>query len=104
MHNLPGTIFGSKDHRNPQSNWANILASANLGLFPHQLHNVGKLRSHVLRYDLGANELAISETRSGMLHDLSNLLPATHGRAIGVSRSEERRVGKECRSRWSPYH
>src|SRR2546422_5821280 len=23
---------------------------------------------------------------------------------IGVKRSEERRVGKECRSRWSPYH
>src|SRR5258706_7684457 len=23
---------------------------------------------------------------------------------IAVSRSEERRVGKECRSRWSPYH
>ena len=23
---------------------------------------------------------------------------------MGVSRSEERRVGKECRSRWSPYH
>src|SRR2546422_2140245 len=22
----------------------------------------------------------------------------------GVQRSEERRVGKECRSRWSPYH
>src|SRR5215208_3250604 len=26
----------------------------------------------------------------------------THGQAS--SRSEERRVGKECRSRWSPYH
>ena len=26
--------------------------------------------------------------------------------AVGVrdTRSEERRVGKECRSRWSPYH
>src|SRR5256885_17086205 len=23
---------------------------------------------------------------------------------FGKSRSEERRVGKECRSRWSPYH
>ena len=23
---------------------------------------------------------------------------------IPASRSEERRVGKECRSRWSPYH
>ena len=29
-------------------------------------------------------------------HFLENLLPPT--------RSEERRVGKECRSRWSPYH
>src|SRR2546422_10440480 len=25
-------------------------------------------------------------------------------RALGDIRSEERRVGKECRSRWSPYH
>src|SRR5215469_7032458 len=25
-------------------------------------------------------------------------------RSAGPSRSEERRVGKECRSRWSPYH
>ena len=23
---------------------------------------------------------------------------------LAASRSEERRVGKECRSRWSPYH
>ena len=28
-----------------------------------------------------------------------------HGRvSIDHTRSEERRVGKECRSRWSPYH
>ena len=26
------------------------------------------------------------------------------GNARHVFRSEERRVGKECRSRWSPYH
>src|SRR3712207_9296056 len=25
-------------------------------------------------------------------------------RRLGTDRSEERRVGKECRSRWSPYH
>ena len=25
-------------------------------------------------------------------------------RAVGDRGSEERRVGKECRSRWSPYH
>src|SRR2546430_17159857 len=26
------------------------------------------------------------------------------GHAVHANRSEERRVGKECRSRWSPYH
>ena len=26
------------------------------------------------------------------------------GNQVGILRSEERRVGKECRSRWSPYH
>src|SRR2546429_6512886 len=30
------------------------------------------------------------------------VLHADHGQ--NCSRSEERRVGKECRSRWSPYH
>ena len=25
-------------------------------------------------------------------------------KSVTVERSEERRVGKECRSRWSPYH
>jgi len=32
----------------------------------------------------------------------AELLAATL--ALGDDRSEERRVGKECRSRWSPYH
>ena len=31
-----------------------------------------------------------------------NILSGETG--AGKSRSEERRVGKECRSRWSPYH
>ena len=26
------------------------------------------------------------------------------GKEVSWMRSEERRVGKECRSRWSPYH
>ena len=28
----------------------------------------------------------------------------SHGDQVLPYRSEERRVGKECRSRWSPYH
>src|SRR5256885_1996609 len=30
--------------------------------------------------------------------------PTVVGEAVSDVRSEERRVGKECRSRWSPYH
>ena len=26
------------------------------------------------------------------------------GESVRIASSEERRVGKECRSRWSPYH
>ena len=32
------------------------------------------------------------------------LVSFTSGEALLTDRSEERRVGKECRSRWSPYH
>src|SRR5256886_6193373 len=32
------------------------------------------------------------------------LFPARRDSRSGKPRSEERRVGKECRSRWSPYH
>ena len=52
---------------------------------------------------------------SGKTTLLEKLLPALRSRGLKVGvikhdghdftpRSEERRVGKECRSRWSPYH
>ena len=34
----------------------------------------------------------------------SHLLYELNPPGVGPLRSEERRVGKECRSRWSPYH
>ena len=37
-------------------------------------------------------------------HPLALALLRAYARAGGGVRSEERRVGKECRSRWSPYH
>ena len=36
---------------------------------------------------------------------VANLITAAGAdRVVTLTRSEERRVGKECRSRWSPYH
>ena len=40
----------------------------------------------------------LQESRASLSYLLKN---STYGTA---PRSEERRVGKECRSRWSPYH
>src|SRR2546422_5171922 len=40
-----------------------------------------------------------------MAHELKNAVILSGTDFIGEKqRSEERRVGKECRSRWSPYH
>ena len=51
---------------------------------------------------LGGRSLNLM-TRSGHDRRLGTLTPAAG--SIGAQiRSEERRVGKECRSRWSPYH
>ena len=41
--------------------------------------------------------------RQGAGKSPSDLLPFIMN-AASQGRSEERRVGKECRSRWSPYH
>ena len=49
----------------------------------------------------GVGALAISGL--ALTFPLMNLA-AAFGSLVGVGRSEERRVGKECRSRWSPYH
>ena len=38
------------------------------------------------------------------LYPLIAALPAIFEGPAAGTRSEERRVGKECRSRWSPYH
>ena len=54
-----------------------------------------RMRKRILRH---LNQR--SEMLSGISHDLRT--PLT--RIKLQLRSEERRVGKECRSRWSPYH
>src|SRR3712207_8992232 len=41
---------------------------------------------------------------TGLLWDTENGAPFVDEINLVDARSEERRVGKECRSRWSPYH
>ena len=50
-----------------------------------------------------ANRVGAMLTRPGLVGYAFAGTPLK-GRHVGMPRSEERRVGKECRSRWSPYH
>src|SRR3712207_2661437 len=53
-------------------------------------------------FDLGGATSAGSRPGKGSVHGSGQVTPVDMP-GYGF-RSEERRVGKECRSRWSPYH
>src|SRR5256885_17046986 len=64
-----------------------------VGDLAHQgraLGRIARVRAEIARHP-GAEALGLSHVKD---------LP----RRVLPQRSEERRVGKECRSRWSPYH
>src|SRR2546430_17275521 len=51
-----------------------------------------------------SNEAAIQSGYQTTIGSRSHIGKTAPTSARGDRRSEERRVGKECRSRWSPYH
>ena len=54
------------------------------------------LKNHAIQHD--DKNFFVSDS----FETYGGLIPLTS--PISIPRSEERRVGKECRSRWSPYH
>jgi len=50
-------------------------------------------------FAMGGADLAVSRDPLALSTNPAGLAWQRH-----LARSEERRVGKECRSRWSPYH
>ena len=112
----PATIQGF-GHR--LSNWPRVPTVAELDavtgdiptlLISGDVHS-GWLNSAALRV-FGLPEASAQDPGAPMKEDpwfalLDRLdeVPGTRElRESGTTRSEERRVGKECRSRWSPYH
>ena len=71
---------------NTQSRW---------GEWEAELDDKGEVAGEVITETWALADSA-NKVASKALSDAQN--------AIDSSRSEERRVGKECRSRWSPYH
>src|SRR2546426_7810027 len=58
----------------------------------------------VVKISVEANLLTIKGTKEQVAEEKAEKVHRYERTYGAFERSEERRVGKECRSRWSPYH
>src|SRR5256885_8042997 len=73
-------------HTRLQGDWSSDVCSSDLAF-------IAALFARRLTFQCGLNDLVPIHRRAALFFFCS----------VDI-RSEERRVGKECRSRWSPYH
>src|SRR5256885_11301129 len=89
-------------HTRLQGDWSSDVCSSDLARTP------SCVRDQVT--ESGGNGCAVAKSKKYVsqiaVSDAPSLRPPWHEWVNDVInlRSEERRVGKECRSRWSPYH
>ena len=78
----------------------------------HEFEVLGKLvqalddeRNDIyIHFDKKVKNYPLLKTKYTNLYILQKRTDIRWGHISQIKRSEERRVGKECRSRWSPYH
>src|SRR2546430_16131574 len=96
--------------RKPKRAWRREAGDVQLpGFHPHLWANVAERQNPRSTQDHPPTALCKIESAEG---GASKAQTSVRGgaremvevRGTGILRSEERRVGKECRSRWSPYH
>ena len=69
-----------------------------------EIQKVLKANCYLILYNLIEGSIRTGIEAIFMTLSQQNLTYAQVNHPIKQIRSEERRVGKECRSRWSPYH
>src|SRR2546430_6007743 len=86
-------------HTRFDCDWSSDVCSSDLADAAHMLADVAALGLALIAASI-AQRPATPQRSFGFMR-LEILAALVNG---AVLRSEERRVGKECRSRWSPYH
>ena len=75
-----------------------------LGARIRALRDARKLTQEVIAGRIGVSPKYVSQLECGQRSPSWETVVAIAHNGFDIKRSEERRVGKECRSRWSPYH
>src|SRR2546430_17041336 len=90
-HSRQGSLQHGRHNRRAQAFAGNICKQERCPAFADWKH------IKIVASDCQAREVATGDAEMRDLAEISR-----QKRLLDVSRSEERRVGKECRSRWSP--
>src|SRR3712207_7214843 len=92
-----GKLGGQAQVRGVSGTWKDLTDNVNsmANNLTAQVRNIAEVTTAGAKGDLSRK---ITVEVKGEILELKNTINTM------VDRSEERRVGKECRSRWSPYH
>ena len=74
------------------------------GVVSHAYRNAAEIESNLRTQAPDVREISVPDPPFEVPLEYDVLIDVFQPHAVGDDRSEERRVGKECRSRWSPYH
>ena len=89
-----------------KSLWIVLAVVAVLAVWGYSVYN-GLVEKEEAVHGAWSNVETQYQRRSDLIPNLVNTVKgyaAHETQTLNEVRSEERRVGKECRSRWSPYH
>src|SRR5690606_40779854 len=88
-------------HTRFSRDWSSDVCSSDLASFRPAINNELSLGSSLARWTTVYATNGTINTSDRNLK--TNILPISYGLSVvnAIKRSEERRVGKECRSRWS---
>ena len=93
-------LIEAAHHCEPLPDLGDVLPYANFVEMWEELRGPHAQRTWLTYYPCAADDESPDAVYS--FRDFSDLIDRVAG--LLATRSEERRVGKECRSRWSPYH